>query len=289
MGANCHINAHFPVAEFTAEEQAFLAELRTRLPRDDAWLALPWEERQRRQRALHQQLAIPGNADDWQFVEQWQKDGTWYVTDLVPHALCPPFPRALAEYHPAYNSCGLTSVWRVAFSAPGSWQSKYWHLCQTLSETRRHVRDLFGKLWGIFSLTEYHHEYTDAHDLRAIRQKAPPGSVGHKRLRGVFSLFRLRDFVSLHRDVLSQDLPSGTVLELDILGDFYSGTEDEAKAMFDSGDELRVLDAVEAMDLDALINNKLLAQLSDYDEDVTPWLDAANAWCESSIYLLESE
>jgi hypothetical protein len=289
MGQYCHINAHFPVSGCSVEEQAFLAKLRTLLPRDDAWLALPWEERQRRQRAVHQQLAIPGDADNWQFVTQWQRDGEWYVTNPVPHALSPPFPRALAEYQPPFNKNHLSSVWRVTFSAPSRWQSDYWHICQTLSETRRHVRTLFGKLWGIFNIGEYHFEYSDAHDLRSIRRKAPPGSVGHKRLRSVFSLFKLHDFVSLHQDVLSQDLPSGTILELDILDYLYSGAEVEAKAKFDSEDELRVLDAVEAMDLDALLNNKLLAGLSDYDEHVTPWLDAADAWCESSTYLRESE
>lgn len=102
-------------------------------------------------------------------------------------------------------------------------------------------------------------------------------------------MFELNEFVSLHRNVLSQDLPSGTILELDIMDYLYSGTEDEAKGKLDSEYELRVLDAVESMDFDALTNNKLLAQLSDHDEYIIPWLEAADAWCESKGYLLDSD
>jgi hypothetical protein len=41
------------------------------------------------------------------------------------------------------------------------------------------------------------------------------------------------------------------------------------------------------MDLPALVNNKLLESLPDFDEHVIPWLDAADAWCEASMYLRE--
>jgi len=175
----------------------------------------------------------------------------------------------------------------VAFTAPGRWQLEFSSIYQTLSETRRHVRESFNKLWGLFNVGEYHHEFTDQFDLRQIRSQAPPGSIAHKRLRSVFSLFKLHDFMELHRLVLSQDLPSGTVLELDIGGLLYEWTEDEAKAKFRSEDELAVLNAVGKMDLSALINNKRLESLRDYDEYVIPWLDAADAWCEISMYLRE--
>jgi hypothetical protein len=138
-------------------------------------------------------------------------------------------------------------------------------------------------------MAAFHSARRGCFSVPADSQKAPPGSVGHKRLRSVFSLFKLHEFVALHRYVLSQDLPSGTILELDIMDYLYSGTEEEAKGKFLCEYELRVLDAVEAMDFDALINNKLLAQYSDYDEDIKPWISAADAWCESLGYLLESD
>jgi hypothetical protein len=287
MGHYCHVNAHFPVDEFSEEEQRFLRELRHRLPPRDEWLKLSWDEQRAAQEQVHIDLGIPAKSDDWKFVEQWQREGKWYVTgELIP-ALSPPFPRVLTEYYPPYNKNHLSPVWLVAFTAPGRWQPRYWSIYQTLSETRRHAWDLFNKLWGLFYIGEYFHEYTDAYDLREIRRKAPPGSVAHKRLRSVFSLFKLHDFVSLHRQVLSRDLPNGTILELDILDYLYSGTEEEAKAKFQSDQELAVLDAVEKMDLQALVGSKLLESLRDYDEDVIPWLDAADGWCEAAMYLRE--
>jgi len=287
MGHYCHINAHFPVVEFSSEVQAFLAELRRRLPASDEWCRLSWDEQRAHKDAIHQALGIPGSSDDWKFVKQWQREGQWYVTHELTPALSPPFPRVLTEYHPPYNKNYLSAVWLVAFTAPGRWQTDYWSIYQTLSETRRYVRELFSKLWRLFYIGEYFYEYSDPYDLREIRRKAPPGSIAHKRLRSVFSLFKLHDFVSLHRGVLSQDLPSGTILELDILDYLYDGTEEEAKVKFQSDQELGVLDAVDKMDLPALVNNKLLESLPDFDEHVIPWLDAADAWCEASMYLRE--
>src|SRR5262245_32060757 len=103
MGHYCYINAHFPVAEFGDEEQRFLGELRKRLPQGDEWLKLSWDERRAMRDRVHEDLGIPGKSDDWQFVEQWQRDDKWYVTDHVIPALSPPFPRVLTEYHPPYN------------------------------------------------------------------------------------------------------------------------------------------------------------------------------------------
>jgi hypothetical protein len=284
MGMHCHIYAHFPVTEFSAEEQTFLAELRRRLPDDEVWLQLPWEERVAFHKAVHEQLGIPGEADRWQFVKQWQHDGNWYVTSIDCGSPSPPFPRPLADY-PCPFSRGLPAVWLVAFTAPGRWQPEFSSIYQSLGETRRHVRQLFDKVWHVFNIGEYHHDFTDQYDLRQIRSKAPPDSIAHQRLRGVFSLFKLHDFTDLHRLVLSQDLPSGTILELDIGGLLYNFSEGEAKALFQSDKHLAVLDAVERMDLDALVGNKLLESLGEYNEDVIPWLDAADAWCEIAMYL----
>jgi hypothetical protein len=286
MGNYCHIEAHFPLAELSNDEQQFLVELRRRLPSGDEWLQIPWDERGRLQKAVHEQLGIPGEADAWQFVKQWQREGNWYVTDIGYRAPSPPFPRPLGDYPRPYSR-RLPEVWLVAFTAPGRWQSESWSIYQTLSETRQHVRHLFNKLWGLFYIGEYHHEYTDAYDLREIRRKAPPGSKAHKRLRSVFSLFRLHDFTALHRLVLSQDLPGGTIIELDISDLLNEWSEEGVKALFRSDQHLGVLDAVEEMDLDALVNNRLLGSLSDYDEYVVPWLEAADAWCEAAMYLRE--
>src|SRR5262245_42791249 len=286
MGNYCHIEAHFPVTEFNTKEQAFLAELRNRLPGSEEWLQLSWEERSSRQREVHEQLCIPGEVDQWQFVKQWQREGNWFVTDIGYCAPSPPFPRPLAEYPRPYSR-RLPEVWLVAFTAPGRWQPESWSIYQTLSETRQHVRHLFNKLWGLFYIGEYHHEYTDAYDLREIRRKAPPGSLAHKRLRSVFSLFKLHDLLALHRLVLSQDLPRETILGFDISDLLNERSEEGFKALFRNDQHLGVLDAVEKMDLAALVNSKLLEAERDYDEYVIPWLEAADAWCEASMYLRE--
>src|SRR5262245_29282565 len=206
MGHYSYIHAHFPVSEFSEQEQSFLAELRQLLPYDDEWIRLPYQEQQSRRVAVHNRLQLPGEPDDWQFVRQWQRDDKWYVHHHVKRSVSPPFPIVMSEYD-SLAERHLPEVWLVAFTAPGRWQTEYWSIYQSLSETRKYVRELFGKLWRLFYIGEYFHEYTDAYDLREIRRKAPPGSVAHKRLRAIFNLFELHDFVSLHKWVLSQDLP----------------------------------------------------------------------------------
>jgi len=257
MGNYCYINAHFPVAELSSEEQTFLAELRQRLPSGDEWRRLSWDEQRSRQEAVHQQLGIPGDSGDWKFVEQWQRDSNWYVThELKPH-LSPPFPRVLTAYCPPWSKNYVPAVWRTVFSSPCRWSSK-WSIFQTLTETRQYTPQVFRQLLSFLHQNPW--------DIEALRKDAPPGSLRHMRLRGVLSLFELRHFVALHRQVIALDLPMGTILELNLLDAVCDGP---TLAAYIANAEVftPVLNALEPLNFAVLENARTLDNQTRSDEE----------------------
>src|SRR5436853_7828369 len=99
MGSYCDIESHFPETAFSADERSLLFRLRQALPANDEWYKLPYEERERRRFDVHRQLAMPGSAEDWKYLRQFERDDCWYVSTLspLPPHLCPPFPSILVE------------------------------------------------------------------------------------------------------------------------------------------------------------------------------------------------
>jgi hypothetical protein len=278
MGNYCWINAHYPIAGLSAEEQSFLADLRKRIPKDDEWLSLGWDEQERRREAANTELGIPGQAGDWRMIEQSQQRQIWYVSGSLPTTLTPPFPSVLSRYHPPYSKNCVPPVWRTAFSAPGRWNGE-WSIFQTLQDTREHTKFAFGQLWKFL--------YSDSDEIQELRRKAPPCSIAHERLRAVFCLFRLSHFVQLQREVLAVEHPPGTVLELDLLDAVYEQSE-FADYMDHADVFLPLLEALAAWDVKSVENSSLLVGRKAYEDDLNAWLYASD--CDStemSSYLLQ--